>query len=991
MFVLLATLLTPGAEAADYCVPQGYAPSGVTCAASGDFPMMLEQATTGGSHTVHLEPGLQVSDVSVITTGEVTIQTEAGADRATFTGAGGAAGVFSISGAATDVTFRNVDFEVPSGNAVLVATAGATLRLEDVEVRDPETAVSNVSAIEVTNGVLDAVRLEVSGFDSSRRGAQLELLNSDSAVSDSTFRDARTTGNRGGGAIYLEGGTALFAAVRFLGNESDSNEGGGAVYVRSADSPPVFEGCIFEDNQAINTSRGGGAVHLHSSGATFRSDSTGSPTTFERNNSDGCGGAVRMNQSTQDSSFFDTRFVANSADKGGAIDLNDGVAVFDGVVFCDNAAEEGGAAFVGSGDLTLERSAVVRSDADVGPAVLHLGSSLIVDHVTVLNNGFGQGSTRVIEMENGGTGLQVTNSAFLFHDGQVLDDDAQQGTWSHNAWLDNTVDYTGDGSFQTDAVLSGDSFVNPNPACVLEALMPGDANSALVGMDDVGGTIGAVEFTGVDADGDGWAGTSDCDDNNASVFPGASLDGITMADGIDQDCDGFEECFLDEDGDGVGGTMLPVELGVACADENALDQGGDCDDTDPAVFPNAPLDADAVLDMVDTDCDGMEECFEDLDNDAYGSEVVIVGNGDGVCNAIDGESPNDQDCNDLSPQLSPAVDEVCDGFDNDCDGLIDDDDDVLSAQLYTTDSDGDGFGNVLEAGEPYCTAPMGLGLRGDCDDDEPTTYPGAIEACPDGVDNDCDGEVDTEDDDYSPTPLETWRDEDGDGFGTSADVLQACSSDVTLGYVPPGVEDCDDTDPFISPDANELCDGVDEDCNGLVDDGLPTFPLYDDLDGDGFGDPTTEREVCELDGVGILTGEDCDDADPGVNPEALETCDGIDEDCDGLVDEGLEATTTYEDADGDGFGDDSTAEVSCEPAGERVEVAGDCDDSNRDVNPSAEEVCDGLDNDCDGEADPVCGRPVVTGCRCGAGSGRIGLVPALLVLAVCCTRRRRIR
>lgn len=129
------------------------------------------------------------------------------------------------------------------------------------------------------------------------------------------------------------------------------------------------------------------------------------------------------------------------------------------------------------------------------------------------------------------------------------------------------------------------------------------------------------------------------------------------------------------------------------------------------------------------------------------------------------------------------------------------------------------------------------------------------------------------------------------------------------GFSPP--EDCDDTNEFINPDAPELFDGADNNCDGTIDEG------FDD-DHDGFEDTATG-------------GNDCDDTNEFINPDATEVCDGVDNNCDGDTDEGF-------DTDQDGF-------TTC---------AGDCDDTRMDVNPDATEVCDGVDNNCDSETDEGC-------------------------------------
>ena len=104
---------------------------------------------------------------------------------------------------------------------------------------------------------------------------------------------------------------------------------------------------------------------------------------------------------------------------------------------------------------------------------------------------------------------------------------------------------------------------------------------------------------------------------------------------------------------------------------------------------------------------------------------------------------------------------------------------------------------------------------------------------------------------------------------------------------------------------------------------------------------------------------DCDDSDPGINPGAVEVCDGIDNDCDGEADEdSVCGSVWYRDADDDGYaGSDETTIAVTQPDG-YINWAGDCDDSDPEINPQAFEVCDGVDNNCDGQIDEGCGPPV---------------------------------
>jgi len=182
---------------------------------------------------------------------------------------------------------------------------------------------------------------------------------------------------------------------------------------------------------------------------------------------------------------------------------------------------------------------------------------------------------------------------------------------------------------------------------------------------------------------------------------------------------------------------------------------------------------------------------------------------------------------------------------------------------------------------------------------------------------------------------------DGDGFEGCADGRGA---------------DCDDTDATISPRGVETCDGVDEDCDTVVDDAPIDGTAYaPDGDGDGWGEAGTLVRSCTPLAGYVANDDDCDDGDAGVSPDGDETCDGVDEDCDGAVDGpgSLDAVPFYRDADADGFGDLDVWTLECSaPVGFTVDTT-DCDDTRGAVSPDGVEVCDALDldEDCDGAAD----------------------------------------
>jgi len=274
----------------------------------------------------------------------------------------------------------------------------------------------------------------------------------------------------------------------------------------------------------------------------------------------------------------------------------------------------------------------------------------------------------------------------------------------------------------------------------------------------------------------------------------------------------------------------------------------------------------------------------------------------------------------------------------------DDTDPLVTALTFFADADGDGYGSDVEV--QGCSPAEGYAtVSGDCSDERAEAYPGAPEIC-NRLDDDCDGEADED------IEIPIWSlDGDHDGYGNLFESVAGCerpSDDYT-----DNSEDCDDNDARVNPDGEEICNGVDDDCDGLTDDADPDAPLttwYRDADIDGFGDPELPFEACVVPIGFVGDATDCDDSDAAINPEGIEVCSGVDEDCDGLVDDADADTPLpiwYHDSDGDGYGGSSRSVESCEPPTDFVAGDTDCDDADDTNYPGAEERCDGIDNDCD--------------------------------------------
>jgi hypothetical protein len=391
--------------------------------------------------------------------------------------------------------------------------------------------------------------------------------------------------------------------------------------------------------------------------------------------------------------------------------------------------------------------------------------------------------------------------------------------------------------------------------------------------------------------------------------------------------------------DGVEGPPAVAEVIIgdfvlADEDGDGYDLTEDCDDDDERVHPGATEECNGI----DEDCD--EEIDEGFDEDE------------------DGFTTCGGDCDDDEEDINPDADELCNGIDDDCEDGPDFD------PAGEVDADNDSFLSC-----------------DDCDDDDPTLVPSDGDG--DGF-SPCDGDCD--DTDAAITP------EDDDGDGASVCDGDCDDSDAALNLNDSDSDgfttcdgDCVDSNSLIHPDRTEACNGVDDDCDGDLDEDFDgdsdTFTTCgadglagtsdddcddtdagvtpDDVDGDGFSQ-------CGPDGLLGTADDDCDDTDDDIGPfdddgdgfegcsgdchdgnfliypNAPELCDAVDQDCNGVLDEGF-------DADGDGVN-------TCGADGTYGSADDDCDDNDATILPGATELCDGIDNDCDAASSPLGGE-----------------------------------
>jgi hypothetical protein len=435
------------------------------------------------------------------------------------------------------------------------------------------------------------------------------------------------------------------------------------------------------------------------------------------------------------------------------------------------------------------------------------------------------------------------------------------------------------------------------------------------------------------------ADATDCNDADAAINPGAS----EVCNGIDDNCDGnadegltFDTWYADADGDGYGDAGSSVST-CDGAPAGYVADATDCNDADAAINPGAS----EVCNGIDDNCDGnadegltFDTWYADADGDSYGDAGSSVSTCDG---APAGYVADATDCNDADAAVNPGATEVCNEIDDNCDGNIDE---GVQSTFYA-DADGDGYGDAGST-TMACSAPAGyVADATDCNDADAAVNPSATEVCNE-IDDNCDGNID------EGVQSTFYADADGDGYGDAGSTTMACSA--PAGYVADAT-DCNDADAAVNPGATEVCNEIDDNCDGNIDEGVQST-FYADADGDGYGDAASTTMACSAPTGYVADATDCDDAFSGINPGATEICNGIDDNCDGNVDEGLTFDTWYADTDGDGYGDAGSSVSTCDgaPAG-YVGDATDCNDADGAVNPGATEICNEIDDNCDGNID----------------------------------------
>ncbi len=371
--------------------------------------------------------------------------------------------------------------------------------------------------------------------------------------------------------------------------------------------------------------------------------------------------------------------------------------------------------------------------------------------------------------------------------------------------------------------------------------------------DDVSSCLGTC-IDGLDNDNNGCIDSADYQCGGTEI----------VDNGIDDNCDGQELCYQDLDNDNYrpDSTATVVSSDMDCLDSGearSTDPTGDCNDMSAAIHPGA---IEIPADGIDQNCDSDELCYKDLDNDGYRPDSFsTVLSDDMDCNDPGEAITSDPigDCNDNDASIHPGATEIADdGIDSNCDGK----------ELCYKDSDNDNYRpdasstvisndlDCIDSGEARSTDPTG-----DCDDSNAAIHPGATEIPADGIDQNCDSDElcykDLDNDGYRPDSFSTVVSDDLD----CTDTGEAISTDPT--------GDCNDADASIHPGAVEICNGLDDNCDAIID-GISQSC--------GSG-PCTGNKICTAGSWGDCSssGNSCDDGlycNVGENCNANGQCSG---------------------------------------------------------------------------------------------------------------------
>ncbi len=673
----------------------------------------------------------------------------------------------------------------------------------------------------------------------------------------------------------------------------------------------------------------------------------------------------------------------------GAIQVTNGTLSLDACALEDNRADHGGAIWAEGSTVTLTATLVARNEAAEGGAIRAVDSDVLLDGCQIEGNEAEAGGA--VHVRDGT--LETQSGSFSGNSGST------GGSWGGSATNGGAILATG----AAQVTLVGTTFDGNSASSTGGALRLDDASLAIV--DGAAFLRNTADFGGAV-----YVGTSGGVQILGSLFDGNAATGnhggaIRYRAETGSSLEVLDSLLRGNTAAGVGGAIATSSASEVQAGALVVD-GADLFDNEAT--SGGAMDVQEIADVLGTH---LRVCGNVASGEGGGVRVTNAGDvRNRWSNSVFTENSGQAGGGLYLTGAGPA-EILNDSFlGNDATsggglGIVDTTTDVVNTLVaYTAAGDGlagpagavtvtysafwsnvaadlpgalaSGAGNVFA--DPLLTS---LTPDGDCTNDEPWPLPGSplVDA---GAPTGSDPDGSRSDIGAYGGPDASWddlADNDQDGF--------------------PGGIDCDDADPGVNPGADEVCNGVDDDCSGLPDDGaIDAAPHYRDGDGDGWGVDGDSILACEPPPGYAPQGGDCDDELSAINPGASEFCNGLDDDCDGAVDDGV-LGAWYPDADADGYGADVAPIEACEAPSGHVDRPGDCDDADAEVNPdAADPEGDGIDANCDGAdgvsaPDAFADEPlrVRSGCGCAAPGGASGGALGLLLFGLLVRRARAAR